>query len=96
MSGPGTPRKRLGRAESSARGMQYKRIEKMLEAGHKSTIDLRHGGIMMPSVRVKEMNARGWKIIRVALRDMFDEWGFLHPRVAVYEMLERPDCGCAQ
>lgn len=70
---------------------QYARTLEMLRTGEKSTIELRRGGIMMPSVRVKELvEKRGYDITRVALRDLWDEWGYCHPRVAVYALLGEP------
>lgn len=63
----------------------------MLSTGRKSTIDLRRGGAMMPAARIKEMNERhGYVILTVDRRDLYDEEGFLHPRVAIYELIERP------
>lgn len=78
-------------AKSTANHAQYERTERMLSTGQKSTIDLRRGGVMMPAARIKEMNDRlGYVIRRVDLRDLYDEEGYCHPRVAIYELIECP------
>jgi hypothetical protein len=85
------PSKRKFSAKSTATLAQYERIEGMLSTGDKSTIALRRGGVMMPAARIKEMNERhGYVIRRVDLRDLYDEEGFCHPRVAIYRLVERP------
>lgn len=86
------PSKRKFSAKSTATEAQYERIVQMTRSGEKSTIDLRLGGVMMPSVRIKEMNERhGYSIERVALRDLYDEQGYLHPRVAIYALVSEPN-----
>ena len=78
-------------AKSTSAEAQYARILDMTRTGEKSTIELRRGGVMMPAARIKEMNERlGYNIIRVALRDLWDEWGFCHPRVAIYALISEP------
>ncbi len=78
-------------AKSTATEAQYQRIADMTRTGEKSTIELRRAGVMMPAARIKEMNEkRGFNITRVALRDIFDEWGFRHPRVAIYALISEP------
>ena len=70
---------------------QYERIVCMTRTGEKSTIELRRGGVMMPAARIKEMNEKyGYVILRVALRDIWDEWGYRHPRVAIYALISEP------
>lgn len=70
---------------------EYKRRPEMLRTSEKSTIDLRRGGVMMPAARIKELvEMRGYDIARVALRDLWDEWGYCHRRVAVYALLSEP------
>lgn len=84
--------KRKFSQKSTATYAQYERVKAMLSTGQKSTIDLRRGGVMMPAARIKEMNERhGYRIDRVDLRDLYDEEGFLHPRVAIYELIEAPE-----
>lgn len=83
--------KRKFSQKSTATHAQYERVEAMLSTGQKSTIDLRRGGVMMPAARIKEMNERhGYVIQRVDLRDLYDEEGYLHPRVAIYALIECP------
>ena len=69
---------------------QYERCLSMLRSGEKSTIELRRGGVMMPAARVKELIKLDYTIVRVALRDLWDEWGYLHPRVAIYALISEP------
>lgn len=77
--------------KSTATEAQYARIVIMTRTGEKSTIELRRGGVMMPAARIKEMNERlGYVIVRVALRDIWDEWGYRHPRVAIYALISEP------
>jgi hypothetical protein len=83
--------KRIHNAKSTATEAQYLRIADMTRTGAKSTIELRRAGVMMPAARIKEMNEkRGFNIARVALRDIWDEWGFCHPRVAIYALISEP------
>ena len=78
-------------SKSTSAKAQYERIVTLTRTGEKSTIDLRRGGVMMPAARIKEMNDKlGYNIIRVALRDLWDEWGFCHPRVAIYALISEP------
>ena len=75
-------------AKSTATEAQYQRIANLTRTGEKSTIELRRAGVMMPAARIKEMNEKlGYNIVRVALRDHWDEWGFCHPRVAIYALI---------
>lgn len=84
--------KRKFSQKSTATHAQYERVEAMLSTGQKSTIELRRGGVMMPAARIKEMNDRhGYTINRVDLRDLYDEEGYLHPRVAIYQLIAAPD-----
>jgi hypothetical protein len=78
-------------SKSTAKEAQHERAADLLSSGEKSTIELRRAGVMMPSVRIREMNELGYNIQRVALRDMYDEWGFLHPHVAVYKLISGPE-----
>jgi hypothetical protein len=88
---PSAPKQRKFSSKSTATRAQYERIDEMLSTGKKSTIQLRRGGVMMPAARIKEMNERhGYVIHTVDRRDIYDEQGYLHPRVAIYELVERP------
>ena len=46
----------------------------------------------MPAARIKELNERhGFNILTIDRVDLWDEWGFLHPRVAVYSLAQEPN-----
>jgi hypothetical protein len=84
------PKRKYSRKSTATRA-QYERSIIMLRTGEKSTIDLRKAGVMMPAARIKELNDRhGYSIVRVALRDLWDEWGFCHKRIAIYALLGEP------
>jgi hypothetical protein len=77
--------------KSTATEDQYERAEALLSSGDKNTIELRRCGVMMPSDRIEEMVEKlGYDIQRVALSDFWDEWGFLHKRVAVHRLISAP------
>ena len=81
-------------AKSTATEAQYERIRSMLRIGQRSTFDFRRAGIMAPAARIKEMNDKhGFYIPTVDLRDLWDDEGFCHPRVAIYEMVSEPPNG---
>ena len=90
---PSNPRKRKFSNKSTATAAQYARIDKAFDCPGKliSTIDFRKLGVIHPSGRIKEMNEKlGFYIPTVALRTVFDEQGFPHPRIAFYELIDRP------
>ena len=92
---PATKTRKYG-LKSTATEAQYERSIIMLRTGEKSTIDLRKAGVMMPAARLKELKDRyGYNIVRVALRDLWDEWGFCHKRIAIYALLGEPMHGRA-
>jgi hypothetical protein len=77
--------------KSTATEAQYAAVRGMLQSGPKNTMELRRAGVMMPAARIKEMNERlGYMIQRIALVNLWDEWGFKHARIAVYEMKQEP------
>lgn len=79
-------------ARSTSTEAQYERVLMLLQSGSKNTMELRRAGVMMPAARIKEMNEkRGYTIVRVDLVDLWDEWGYLHPRIAVYELQAVPE-----
>lgn len=80
--------------KSTATEAQYERIDRMLTTGEKSTFQFRRAGIMSPASRIKEMNDKlGYYIPTTDQRDIYDEQGFLHKRVAIYELVDRPKHG---
>jgi hypothetical protein len=77
--------------KSTATEAQYERIDRMLSTGEKNTFQFRKAGIMSPATRIKEMNDKlGYYIPTIAQRDIYDEEGYLHKRVGVYELIDRP------
>lgn len=83
--------KRKYRPKSTATEAQYERIDRMLSTGEKNTFQFRKAGIMSPATRIKEMNDKlGYYIPTIAQRDIYDEEGYLHKRVGVYELIDRP------
>lgn len=80
--------------KSTATLAQYERIDAMLSSGEKNTFQFRKAGIMSPASRIKEMNDRlGYYIPTIDQRDIYDEEGYLHKRVGVYELIDRPKEG---
>ena len=90
---PATKTRKFG-LKSTATEAQYERIERMLATGEKNTFQFRKAGIMSPATRIKEMNDKlGYYIPRIDQRDIYDDEGYCHPRVAVYELIDRPKQG---
>ena len=85
-----TPKKSLNSAHNEA---QYQRVDKGYDYPGKliSTIEFRKLGVIHPSGRIKEMNERhGYNIVKAYQRTVYDDQGFPHPRIAFYELIERP------
>ena len=76
--------------KSTAAEAQYARIDELLSTGPKNTMEFRRAGIMSPAARIKEMNDRMGYYISSNPVDVYDEWGFQHRGVALYELVERP------
>lgn len=79
--------------KSAHKEAQYQRIDNLYSYRGKliSTIDFRKHGVIHPSGRIKEMNERhGYNIAKVDQRTVYDEQGFPHPRIAFYDLIERP------
>ena len=90
---PATKTRKYG-LKSTATEAQYERIERMLSTGEKNTFQFRKAGIMSPATRIKEMNDKlGYYIPTIDQRDIYDDEGYCHPRVAVYELIDRPAQG---
>ena len=82
------------RAKSALVEAQYERIDRAFDFHGKliSTIDFRRLGVIHPFGRIKEMNEKhGYNIPKVDQRTVYDEQGFPHPRIAFYELIERPN-----
>ena len=79
--------------KSTATEAQYDRIDQAYDHVGKliSTLDFRKMGVLHPAGRIKEMNEKlGYYIPMVDQRTVIDEQGFPHPRIAFYELVDRP------
>lgn len=92
---PATKKRKYGR-KSTATEAQHDRVDGAFDYPGKliSTIDFRKMGVIHPSGRIKEMNEKlGYHIATVDQRTVIDDQGFAHPRIAFYELIERPTEG---
>ena len=92
---PATPatKKRKYSRKSTVNEAQYERIDGLYDCPGKliSTLDFRKMGVLHPAGRIKEMNEQhGYYIPTVDLRTVIDDEGFAHPRIAFYELIDRP------
>ena len=79
--------------KSTATEAQYERVDRAFDYPGKliSTLDFRKMGVIHPSGRIKEMNEKfGYYIPTVDQRTVIDDQGFPHPRIAFYELIDRP------
>ena len=79
--------------KSTAIEAQYERVDRAFDYPGKliSTLDFRKMGVIHPSGRIKEMNEKlGYYIPTVDQRTVIDDQGFPHPRIAFYELIDRP------
>ena len=79
--------------KSTVTEAQYERVDRAFDLPGKliSTLDFRRLGVIHPSGRIKEMNEKmGYHIPTVDLRTVIDDEGFAHPRIAFYELIDRP------
>lgn len=87
-----TTKHRNRNVNSTATHAQYLRIFVQVKPGEKSTIELRRAGVMMPAARIKEMRDRyDIPIRRTRRQNLYDEQGYLHPRVAFYGITDIED-----
>ena len=89
---PATKKRKYSR-KSTATEAQYSRVDGAFDYPGKliSTLDFRKMGVIHPSGRIKEMNEKlGYYIPTVELRTVVDDEGFAHPRIAFYELIDRP------
>lgn len=87
------PSKRKFSRMSTATEAQYARINAMFDHPGKqiTTLEFRKAGVLHPAGRIREMNlVLGFYIPTVGLRDQYDDQGYLHKHIAVYELVERP------
>ena len=79
--------------KSAHKEAQYQRVDNLYDFPGKliSTIEFRRQGVIHPSGRIKEMREQhGYNIAKVDQLTVYDEQGFPHPRIAFYELIERP------
>jgi hypothetical protein len=69
---------------------QRQRIVEMLGHGQKHTLDFRHAGIMQSQTRIFELRALGYDIPTVGRVTVYDDQGFPHRGVALYELIAEP------
>ena len=92
---PATKASKYGK-KSTQTEAQYERVDRAFDYPGKliSTLDFRKMGVIHPSGRIKEMNERlGYYIPTVDQRTVIDDQGFPHPRIAFYELIDRPAQG---
>jgi hypothetical protein len=73
----------------SSTAAQYAKIIELLSPCGKTvhTYQFRNNGIGHPSARIKELNEiKGIPILNVMEADVYDAFGYFHPRVAFYQM----------
>jgi hypothetical protein len=96
----GSTRKRNAQADRSATRSpkstaieaQYDRTLRLLRIGKQSTLALRKAGVLMPAARIKELkDVYGYDIPTVERIDVWDDEGYCHPRIAVYELQGEPE-----
>ena len=78
---------------STAGEAQRQRIVETLQTGPKHTLDFRRAGIMQSQTRIFELRALGYDIPTVARVTIYDDQGFPHRGVAVYELVAEPAQG---
>ena len=89
---PATKKRKYSR-KSTATEAQYERVDRAFDYPGKrvSTLDFRKMGVLHPAGRIKEMNEKlGYYIPTADLRTVIDDEGFAHPRIAFYELIDRP------
>lgn len=82
--------KRKHSAKSSASEAQRIRALDALRGGAKTTYDLRRLGLYQAPARIKELRARGYEITTAPVK-IVDDQGFVHDRIALYELVSEPE-----
>lgn len=72
---------------------QRARIIAMLRTGRQSTLDFRRAGSMQSQTRIFELRAQGYDIATVGRVTAYDDQGYPHAGVALYELLAEPATG---
>lgn len=89
-----TPHAAIPPKFSTATEDQRRRIVEMLRTGRKTTLDFRRAGVMQSQTRIFELRAQGYDIPTVARVTIYDDQGYPHRGVAVYELLAEPQEDC--
>lgn len=76
---------------STSSEAQRRRIVEMLRTGPKTTLDFRRAGIMQSQTRIFELRALGYDIPTVGRVTVYDDQGYPHRGVALYELVSEPD-----
>ena len=69
---------------------QRKRILEMLRTGPKTTLDFRRAGAFQSPTRIFELRAEGYDIQTVGRVTVYDDQGYPHCGVAVYDLFAEP------
>ncbi len=69
---------------------QRQRVIEMLRAGVKNTQDFRRAGIFQSPTRIFELRALGYDIPTIGRVTIYDDQGYPHHGVALYELLSEP------
>jgi len=69
---------------------QRRRIVEMLRSGRKNTLDFRHAGIMQSQTRIFELRGLGYDLPTVGRVTVYDDQGYPHRGVALYELIAEP------
>jgi hypothetical protein len=86
MAGPYMPA-----MKATATAAQYRRILQMLRVSNKNTFDFRRVGVMAVATRILELNRKqGYHIATVARVNLYDDQGYMHRGIAVYELVREP------
>ena len=70
---------------------QRHRILEMLRGGRQTTLDFRRAGIMQSQTRIFELPGQGFDIRTVGRLTVYDDQGFPHCGVALYELVREPE-----
>lgn len=75
---------------SSASEAQRRRMLEMLRTGPKTTLDFRLFGVMQSQTRIFELRARGYSLPTIGRVTVYDDQGYPHHGVALYELVAEP------
>ncbi|GEM_PF-678266 len=75
---------------SSTNEAQRHRILGMMQTGPKHTLDFRRAGVMQSQTRIHELRRLGYDIPTVGRVTVFDDQGYPHHGVALYELVAEP------